>query len=242
MFPLFLAAVFLVAFPVQGDVFKAIQVEDLDIPSTGQLVGKMDRLSCGTRCQTNSSNCLAFLITPEDNCYLHILNAEADRWREKNASSCLMWARQNMLDPSCTADNFPFQRGRSRYRFVDLPMDWTRAGAHCVSIGSKLLQLSSESERVFVANFLKMLSLNQSSYIATGLHKKAVTFGIGDQWKWHQSTDELDESLKDIFWEQNEPNMLMENDQVAFMGVSQGYMNDMGMDVENAFVCECLQF
>lgn len=161
---------------INADLFKSITVDDVQITERGTYItDHADRISCGVACVLSGDECVGFHVTNGAVCFV-LMNRDLN-WSEKASGSVVLWLRLGADSGLC--NGFPLIRGRSRYKLVKEKEEWSMAAKNCEKFNSKLVQLTTNSEKNFLSE-----KVPQMDDIWNGLHEDEKEVA-----RWHRSGD-----------------------------------------------------
>lgn len=216
-------------------------------PKDGQSVGRVTRLRCAQRC--SASACVAFHMTNDGECFL--VRGKKD-WTENNAQNVPLWMKKGGHSAQCDPAVFPHRFQRSRYRVESASKrTWMNAKGFCEARGSKLAQISSNQERLFV----RSIAQTYSRYTYIGFFTNPPPTGGGGEdddrrrrrrsassgsWRWHLSNEALDQGSP--FWKSGSPDLVTYRLKVCGTFAQNKNLFDHARCDRNAdtFICECL--
>lgn len=219
-------------------------------PKDGQSVGKVTRLRCAQRC--SASVCVAFHMTNDGECFL--VHGKKD-WTENNAQNVPLWMKKGGHSAQCDPAVFPDRFQRSRYRVESASKrTWMNAKTLCEVRGSKLAQISSNQERLFVRSIAQ--AYGTYTYIGFFTNPPPTGGGSDDDddddrrrrrrstssgsWRWHLSNETLDQGSP--FWKSGRPDLVNYPSRVCGTFAQSRNSFDHALCDSNAdtFICECL--
>lgn len=211
--------------------FRAVLVDDLRLADVSFVIGAFDPLSCARLCVEKPAGCRGFHVDLDRRCYLFSGSGEK-MWKEREAPVLKVWIWHENTASRCPA-NFRKSRGRSRYKLVNQSMRWLAAKVSCHSKASKLLQISTEKERIFVRESFRGLRPS----VWTGGHGKMSVFDDEIDWFWDRSNDVMDTSRWWLKSPINATSLLY-----AALQTNNGLLVNREESRALFFVCECILF
>lgn len=216
---------------VWQDFFRRISVDDVNLSTTGVLIDLDSQLDCASFCVL-SHECVAYNVTRNGNCYI-LKRSTSTNWKEKASGWVDLMVRNDwMAQPNCSASTFPHLRGRSRYRLEKTTYAWDAGVNFCNSLGAKLVQFTTTSERLFVFNNILKGKTTKHALIGANY--------VSGVWRWHKSDDTLAlGSHLTPFWSPGEPNYGTYRS-VTMVYYTNGLINDIPSYYDKCHViCEC---
>ena len=213
---------------VMENVFISLETDDIDLATMGVRVAAESHHDCVSECFLSGPLCVAYNFSSNLGCYLMNRGASTGtNWKEKATGWVNVMVRQDYQHPNCTAATFPYQRGRSRYRFQETSSTWSQAASHCRSLDSKLVQFTTTQERLFVYNNLVKGKTTWHPFVGLKLS--------GGRWIWDESNDVL--ALSGV-WSPGEPSG--GGEYLVHMYYTNGLLNDVSNTHPSYFICVCL--
>lgn len=179
------------------------------------------------------TDCWGFHVAGGTACYLLLQSRRS--WSEQDMGGVVLVMLRGG-NPNCSAENFPHSRGRSRYRFERTKKTFGESSRACQSLGGKLVQITTEAERIFVWNIIKAAGVT-SGLTLTGLWRDRSIADHRTGFRWQLSGDRL---ATEAFWREGDPNDNGGNQNAVALVNRHGQLNDKSPNDLFNYMCECL--
>lgn len=222
---------FIVKASVYQDHFEQIIVNDLVFDSANSNFGHRDLMECSVSCLAKE-DCVAFYRSSDGACYI-IMKSDRIFPEKPYARKLQFWFRIYKFDKKCSSKKFPEHRGRSRYYLQLKLKNWNEAKEDCENKHSKLAELSTLAEQLFVARFSRKIA-KPTDYPHVGLIQLPGSKTPKHGWVWYLSRERLAG-----LWDKQQPSGNIYENRGA-LSVATGYMHNILQNKDEKSVCECM--
>ena len=210
--------------------YKSTVTDTTWITSDAQSVGKMTKMRCAQQCAAKGDGCFAFHLTSDKNCFL--IEKNVNLFEQRALQSVTFWVKEGGDNTPCTPGNYPVAFGKSRYR-VERNNRVNRAAAAgiCEGLGGKLVQLSSDAERVQVGN-MALAAGGSINLVFNGMYLE------NSVWKWHVTGEILNLTN---YWDtaDGQPQEQYCGGYCFLSSCNPPLLHDIECYFQDGYVCEC---